>query len=93
MEQEAMPAPQQELSQKALTLKQKALTLKQQTQGGSWRGRETISVEEAAIILDIARNSAYAAVHNGQLPGVWIGKRFLVSVPRLRRMLDGEATA
>ena len=32
MEQDAMPAPQQELSQKALTLKQKALTLKQQTQ-------------------------------------------------------------
>ena len=56
-------------------------------------GSETITVEEAAIILNIARNSAYAAVHNGQLPGVWIGKRFLVSVPRLKRMIDGETAA
>ena len=77
MEQEAMPAPQQELSQKALTLKQ-------QTQGGTWRDRETISVEEAAVLLNIARNSAYAAAHSGELPGMWIGKRFLVSVPRLK---------
>jgi excisionase family DNA binding protein len=58
-----------------------------------WRDRETVTVEEAAKILNISRNSAYAAVHSGELPGMWIRKRFLVSVPRLKRMIDGEATA
>ena len=87
----------------------KALALKGQSRGGgeqvtttwagiqavkeSWRSQETITVEQAAIVPNISRNSAYAAVHSGQLPGVWIGKRFLVSVPRLKRMIDGEAAA
>ena len=60
---------------------------------GSWRELETITVEQASIVLNISRNSAYAAIHSGQLPGMWIGKRFLVSVPRLKRMIDGEAAA
>jgi excisionase family DNA binding protein len=77
-----MHTQQQEFSEKALKLKRRSQ---------AWRDRETISVEEAGVILGVGRNSAYAAAHNGQLPGVWIGKRFLVSVPRLRRMLDGEA--
>ena len=57
----------------------------------SWRNLETVSVEEAAKILRISRNSAYNAVHTGEMPGLWMGKRFLVSVPRLKRLVDGEA--
>ena len=56
-----------------------------------WRDQETVTVEEAAQILRISRNSAYNAIHTGQLPGIWVGKRFLVSVSQLKRMVDGEA--
>ncbi len=55
------------------------------------RDQETVTVEEAAQILRISRNSAYNAIHTGQLPGIWVGKRFLVSVSQLKRMVDGEA--
>ena len=87
----------------------KALELKTQPRGGgeqvtttwsgiqavqsSWRDLETISVEEAAKILNVGRSAAYAAIHSGDLPGVWFGRRFLVSVPRLKRMIDGEPEA
>ena len=88
---------QQECSERALALKRKA-----QAQagmgivlggppGGSWRDQETVTVEEAAQILRISRNSAYNAIHTGELPGIWVGKRFLVSVSQLKRMVDGEA--
>ena len=96
---------QRRLSEKALALKQQAQGGGEQvttTWGGipesravkrprnPWRKRETISVEEAAKILGVGRSAAYAAIHSGDLPGVWFGRRFLVSVPRLTRMIDGE---
>ena len=53
----------------------------------------TCSVEEAAKILGISRNTAYAAVQSGQLPIVKIGRRFLVPRAALERMLEGAAPA
>lgn len=53
-------------------------------------GRETATVTEAARRLGIGRNQAYAAVRRGELPVIRIGKRLLVPVAVLDRMLNGE---
>jgi excisionase family DNA binding protein len=49
---------------------------------------QTITVEEAARLLGINRNTAYAAVHAGELPVIRIRKRFLVPKVALQRMLE-----
>ena len=49
---------------------------------------KTISVEEAAKILGIGRNSAYEAARNGQLPVIKIGKLLRIPVVALERMLE-----
>ncbi len=53
--------------------------------------KETLTVEEAGRVLGIGRNSAYEAVQRGEIPTIKIGKRLLVPVRRLQRLLDGEA--
>lgn len=60
--------------------------------------RATITVEEAARVLGISRGSAYEAVRRGQLPTIRIGKRLIVPVASLERMLasagaDAEESA
>jgi excisionase family DNA binding protein len=52
-----------------------------------------LTVEEAAALLRISRQSAYAAVKAGELPTVKIGRRLLVPRHRLEQLLDGEVTA
>jgi excisionase family DNA binding protein len=49
-----------------------------------------LTVEEAAQLLRISRQSAYAAVRAGELPVVKIGRRLLVPRHRLEQMLDGD---
>lgn len=56
-----------------------------------WRSSTTISVEQAAPILGISRGSAYEAARSGELPTIRIGRRLLVPVAALRRLL-GEDT-
>jgi excisionase family DNA binding protein len=56
-----------------------------------WDHRDTFSVEEAGEILGISRCSAYAAVKSGDLPGFWVGRRFIVPRRALERMLDPPA--
>ncbi len=53
--------------------------------------RQTLSVIEAAKSLGISKNAAYTAVSRGELPHIRIGKRILISVIRLEKMLNGEA--
>ena len=52
--------------------------------------RATCTVTEAAEKLGIGRNQAYAAVKRGDLPTMKMGKRILVLVKPLNRMLNGE---
>jgi excisionase family DNA binding protein len=47
-----------------------------------------LTVEEAALMLRISRQSAYQAVHTGEIPTVKIGRRMLVPRVALERMLD-----
>jgi excisionase family DNA binding protein len=54
------------------------------------RDRATISVSDAAVLLGISRNGAYEAARAGQLPTLRLGRRLLVPVPALLRMLDSD---
>jgi len=54
------------------------------------KDRATISVSDAAALLGISRNSAYEAARTGQLPARRLGRRWLVPVPALLRMLESE---
>ena len=56
----------------------------------SERSRETASVVEAAKRLGIGRNQAYEAAKRGEIPVIRIGKRLLVPVAALDRMLNGD---
>ena len=51
-----------------------------------------ISVEEAGKLLGLGRVSAYRAAQRGDLPVVQIGKRKLVSVIGLNRMMDNASS-
>jgi excisionase family DNA binding protein len=49
--------------------------------------RPTLTVDEVAVVLGIARSSAFAAVSKGEIPSVRIGRRLLVPTAALRRQL------
>lgn len=49
--------------------------------------RHTITVEEAAVVLGVSRNSAYQAVADGVLEVIRVGRRILVLVAPLERKL------
>ena len=53
-------------------------------------GALTITVEEAGKFLGVGRAAAYECVRNGEIPSLALGRRRLVSVAALLRML-GEA--
>lgn len=53
--------------------------------------RLTMSVDEAAQVLGISRNSAYDAVRAGDIEVVRIGKRIRVITNTLRKKLGMEA--
>jgi excisionase family DNA binding protein len=48
----------------------------------------TMTVDEAGAMLGIGRSLAYQLAHNGQLPVIRLGKRFLVSRKAFEAMLD-----
>ena len=52
--------------------------------------RLTLTVEEAAKVLGIGRNTAYEGVAAGEIPSIRIGARLLVPAKALYRMLEGE---
>ena len=55
--------------------------------------RVAISVPEAAARLGLGRNQGYEAARRGEIPTIRIGKRILVPLAALERMLSGEAPA
>ena len=48
----------------------------------------TISITETAKLLGLGRNSCYEAARRGDIPTVIIGRRILVPVAALQRMLS-----
>jgi excisionase family DNA binding protein len=55
--------------------------------------RLTVNVSEAATMLGISRNSAFAAVRNGQIPALRVGRRLLISRHLLARMIESAASS
>jgi excisionase family DNA binding protein len=51
--------------------------------------RRTTTIDEAAQVLGISRNSAYAAAKRGEIPTVKIGRLLLVPITALDRLLSG----
>ncbi len=57
------------------------------------KGRQTMSVDDAARELGISRASTYNAIRRGEIPAIQIGKRVLVLRTGLSRLLRGELSA
>jgi hypothetical protein len=57
-----------------------------------WRSRTVVSVPVAGKLLDLSRQGAYDAASRGDLPAIRIGRRLVVPVVKLRRLL-GELPA
>lgn len=53
--------------------------------------RATITVEEAARVLNIGRTATYEAARRGEIPTRRVGRRVVVPVPAFLRWLAGEA--
>ena len=47
----------------------------------------TITVTEAAKLLKVSRNAAYRAVAVGEIPAIRVGRRILIPVARLNKLL------
>ena len=50
--------------------------------------KQALSILEAAEILGISRSTAYEAAKTGELPTIKLGKRILVPLVALERMLS-----
>ena len=53
----------------------------------------TLTVKEAAQRLGISHISAYGAVERGEIPAIRLGRRILVPVAALERMLDAAGSS
>ncbi len=52
--------------------------------------RRTITVEEAAKILGIGRTSMFEAIHRGDIPYLRIGRRIVIPIIALEKILDTD---
>ena len=55
--------------------------------------RRVVTVNEAAVMLRISRGAAYEAAKRKEIPSIRIGRRLLVPLAALERMLTGDAAA
>ena len=50
--------------------------------------KRVMTVDEAAEALGLSRNSAYEAVKRGDIPTIRIGRRIIVPIAALERLLE-----
>lgn len=55
--------------------------------------RRTVDVPEAAKIIGISRGACYAAVRRGNLRAIRVGRRWLIPIVELERLLAGNGSA
>jgi excisionase family DNA binding protein len=55
--------------------------------------RRVVTVNEAAAMLRISRGAAYEAARRNEIPTIRIGRRLLVPLAALERMLAGNTAA
>jgi len=51
-----------------------------------------LSVEQAGELLGLSRGLTYEAVRTGQIPSIRIGRRILIPIAALQRLLDEAGT-
>lgn len=66
--------------------------MSQKSTASQLEGR-VVTLNEAASILRISRGSAYEAAKRREIPTIRIGRRLLVPMAALERMLAGDAVA
>lgn len=47
-----------------------------------------LTVDETRALLKIGRTATYEAIRKGEIPSIRIGRRLLVPMARLKKMLD-----
>ena len=52
--------------------------------------KQTYSIAEVADLLGIGRSAAYKAARSGEIPTIRIGKRILVPLAALEKLLAGN---
>ena len=55
--------------------------------------RITVSIPEAERVSDLSRSSIYRMLARGELEGVKVGKKRLITMRSLRRRLDPGSTS
>lgn len=55
--------------------------------------RQTLTIEEAARVLGVGRNSAYLAAERGDIPTIRLGRRLLVPRAALDELLARPGAA
>jgi excisionase family DNA binding protein len=63
------------------------MTGKQKQTGDELPERRTVSVPESAQMLGISPNAAYEAIRRGELPHLRIGRRVVVPLAALAKLL------
>lgn len=56
------------------------------------RGRATLTIPEVASTIGLSVDLAYAAARRGEIPTLKFGRRLVVPVPALLRLLGAETT-
>jgi excisionase family DNA binding protein len=54
------------------------------------RGKAVITVTEAAELLSLDPRSVRRGIQEGNLPGIKVGRRILIPVPKLLAMLETD---
>ena len=55
--------------------------------------KKVLSVDECARMLSLSRNAAYRGARTGAIPSIRVGKRILIPVAALEKMLEGAGLA
>jgi excisionase family DNA binding protein len=61
------------------------------TQHTTDRERLTVSVPEAGAMLGLSRQASYEAARRGDIPCLRFGRKLVVPIAALERLLEGEA--
>lgn len=76
----------------AMYLKHNGTTMDRTSPAGT--RRETVDLwPDMARILGVSRNGIYEAARRGDFRTIRVGKRILVPLAEIRRLLDGESVA
>lgn len=52
--------------------------------------RQTMTVDEVSEVLGVSRNGVYEALRKGEVPGVRVGRRWVIPRERFWRWFKGE---